>query len=117
MVHPRDVAAAAAEELLNPAFTGSTVRYIVGDERKSGDIAAVLGAAIGKPGLPYVPFSDEETHKGLLAAGLPEEVAVNYTEMGAAIRTGIMFEDYRKHPVPLSPTKLEDFAREFAAAY
>ena len=73
--------------------------------------------AIGKPDLPYVPFSDEDTEKGLLAAGLSAEVAKNYTEMGVAIRTGAMFEDYLQHRPALSPTKLEDFAKEFAGAY
>jgi uncharacterized protein YbjT (DUF2867 family) len=117
LAHPRDIAAVAAEELLKPDFKGISVRYIAGDERTSKDIAAVLGAAIGKPDLPYVPFSDEDTVKGLLAAGLSEEVAKNYTEMGVAIRTGSMFEDYQKHRPALSPTKLEDFAKEFAGAY
>ncbi|HEY4110710.1 hypothetical protein [Puia sp.] len=64
-----------------------------------------------------MPFSDDDTRKGLLGAGLPEQVAVNYAEMSAAIRTGIMFSDYKKHPVALSPIKLADFAKEFAAAY
>ncbi|HVU98062.1 MAG TPA: NAD(P)H-binding protein [Puia sp.] len=117
MVHPRDIAAVAAEELLHLSFKGVSVRYIAGDERNSRDIAAVLGAAIGKPELPYVPFSDEDTEKGMIAAGLPEEVAKNYTEMGVAARTGIMFEDYQKHRPALSPTQLEDFAKEFAAVY
>lgn len=117
MVHPRDIAAAAAEELLSPGFKGISVRYVAGDERTSPEIAAVLGKAIGKPDLPYVPFSDEDTHKGLLAAGLPEEVAKNYVEMGVAIRSGIMFADYEKHRPALSPTKLEDFGKDFAAAY
>jgi uncharacterized protein YbjT (DUF2867 family) len=117
LVHPRDIAAVAAEELLNLSFKGFSVRYIAGDERNSKDVAAVLGAAIGKPELPYVPFGDEDTEKGMIGAGLPEEVAKNYTEMGVAIRTGAMFEDYQKHRPALSPTKLEDFAKEFAAAY
>jgi uncharacterized protein YbjT (DUF2867 family) len=117
LAHPRDIAAAAAEELSNLSFKGISVRYIAGDERNSKDIAAVLGAAIGKPGLPYVPFSDEDTIQGLIGAGLSEEVAKNYAEMGVAIRTGIMFEDYKKHVPAHSPTKLEDFAKEFAAVY
>ncbi|HEY4334424.1 MAG TPA: NAD(P)H-binding protein [Puia sp.] len=117
LAHPRDIAAVAAEELLKLSFKGISVRYIAGDERNSKDIAAVLGAAIGKPGLPYVPFSDEDTVQGMIGAGLPEEIAKNYAEMGVAIRTGIMFEDYKKHTPVHSPTKLEDFAKEFAAAY
>jgi len=117
MVHPRDIAAAAAEELLSLGFKGSSVRYVVGDERTSREITAVLGTSIGKPDLAYVPFGDEDNRKGILGAGLSEEVADNYTEMGVAVRTGLIIADYKKHRPQLSPTKLEDFAKEFAAAY
>jgi hypothetical protein len=39
--------------------------------------------------------------------------------MGKAIREGKMFEDYYQHKslIKVSKTKLEDFAKEFAAAY
>ena len=54
----------------------------------------------------------------MLQAGLPEEMARNYAEMGAALRNGAMMEDYVQHGLQaLSPTKLEDFAPQFAAAY
>lgn len=117
LVHPRDIAAVAAEELLKLEFKGGSVRYVAGDERTSKEIASVLGAAIGKPQLPYVEFSDADNLKGIIGAGLSPEVAENYTEMGGAIRSGIMFADYEKHRPSLSPTKLEDFAKEFAAAF
>jgi nucleoside-diphosphate-sugar epimerase len=117
MVHPNDIAAVAAEELLNLSFTGKTVRYIASDERSSKEIAAVLGAAIGKPELPYVEFTDEQNFEGIIGAGVPAELARNFVEMGTAIRSGEMFADYYKHKVELGPTKLEDFAKEFAGVY
>jgi uncharacterized protein YbjT (DUF2867 family) len=117
LTHPVDIAAVAAEELSSLSFTGNSIRYIASDERTSRDIASVLGAAIGKPDLAYVEFSDEDALKGGIQAGLPEEISRNYMEMGNAIRTGQMIADYKRHPVPLGKTKLEDFAKEFAAAY
>ena len=117
MTHPRDIAAVAAEELLGLQFKGISVRYIASDETNSREIAAVLGAAIGKPQLPYVEFKDDDNIKGLLGAGFNEDVARNFTELGAAMRNGVVFADYKKHPVTLSPTKLEDFASEFATAF
>jgi uncharacterized protein YbjT (DUF2867 family) len=117
LTHPNDIAGVAAEELSKPSFTGKSIRYIASDEQTSKQIAAVLGAAIGKPDLPYVEFKDEDALKGAVQAGLTEEVARNYTEMGVAIRTGTMFADYKLHPVKLGPTRLEDFAKEFAAQY
>ncbi len=116
LVHPRDIAQAALEELLDLNFTGSSVRYIAGDEREGKEIAAVLGKAVGKE-LPWVEFTDEQQLQGALGAGLSEEVARQYTQMGHALRDGSMQEDMRKHRPAFSPTKLEDFAREFAQAY
>jgi uncharacterized protein YbjT (DUF2867 family) len=117
MTHPNDIAAVAAEELLKLDFNGKSVRYVASDEPTSKEITAVLGAAIGQPNLPYVEFTDEQNLGGIIQAGLPAEIARNFVEMGKAARTGKMFEDYRKHPVQLQKTKLEDFAKEFAAAY
>ncbi len=117
MVHPTDIAAAAAAELLNPTFTGKAVRYIASDERHVQDIAKVLGAAIGKPELPWVNFRDEDAMGGMLQAGLSQEVASNYVEMGAAMASGEMAADYLANKPALSKTKLEDFAQEFAAVY
>ena len=117
IVHPADIAEVASEELLGLSFTGHSVRYIAGDEVTGKDVTSVLGKAIGKQDLPWVTFSDEDNLKGLLQAGLPEEVAKNYTEMGTAMRTGVMGEDYMKNKPALSKTKLTDFAPEFAAAF
>jgi uncharacterized protein YbjT (DUF2867 family) len=117
LVAPVDIAEAAAEELLGLSFTGKSVRYIVSDELTSKEAASILGAAIGKPDLPYVEFSDEEARKGMLQAGFSEDIAGNFAEMGRATRTGEMYADYVLHPVALSKTKLKDFAPDFAAAY
>ena len=119
LVHPADIAEAAAEELLALTFKGHSVRYVVSDERTTSDIAKVLGTAIGKPELPWIDFKDEDSFGGMVGAGLPEEVAKNYVEMGKAVREGKMFEDYYAHKsaVKISKTKLEDFAKEFAVAY
>jgi hypothetical protein len=44
-------------------------------------------------------------------------VAKNYTEIGTAIRTGEMTEDYYRNKSALSEIKFRDFAAEFAAAF
>jgi uncharacterized protein YbjT (DUF2867 family) len=117
IVHPADVAEAAAEELLNLSFTGHSVRYIVGDERTGAEVAKAIGEAIDKPGLPWIVFTDEQNLEGAKKAGLSEEVAKNYTELGKAIRTGEMTEDYYRNKSALSKIKFKDFAPEFAAAF
>jgi uncharacterized protein YbjT (DUF2867 family) len=118
IVAPADIAAVAAEELLALDFTGNTFRYVTSDEVSTAKIASVLGEAIGKPDLAWVQFTDEDALTGMTGAGLPEEIAKNYAEMNRAIHTGIMAEDYFKHrPENLGKTKLQDFAKTFAAAY
>jgi uncharacterized protein YbjT (DUF2867 family) len=116
MVHPFDIAEVAAYELQQP-FTGKTIRYITSDERTLDEVAAVLGKAIGKPDLQWVEFTDEQSLQGMLDAGLPQEFSRSYTEMGAAVRDGILFDDYQQHKPEFSKTKLKDFALEFAQAY
>ena len=116
LVHTSDIAAAALEELSSLNFTGSSVRYIIGDERSGKEIAAVLGKAINKD-LNWVVFTDEQQKEGLLGAGLSDTHAQGYTDMGRALREGIMQADARKNKPSLAKVKLEDFAKEFAAAF
>jgi uncharacterized protein YbjT (DUF2867 family) len=116
--HPDDIAAAAAEALLRLDFKGHNIHYIASDERTSADVAKALGLTINKPDLPWIVFSDEQALEGMRQAGLPDEVAKNYVEMGTGLRSGAMAEDYWKHrPQSLGRTKLEDFATQFAGAY
>jgi uncharacterized protein YbjT (DUF2867 family) len=117
LVNPADIAPVTAEALLSLNFKGHTFKYIASDERTSSDIAKVLGNSIGKPELPWVTFSDDDAYQGMVQAGLPAEIALNYKEMGHVIHDGTMFEDYWKNRPTLSKTRLEDFAKVFAAAY
>jgi uncharacterized protein YbjT (DUF2867 family) len=117
MVHPTDIAAVAAQVMADATFTGKTIRYIASDERSTADIARIIGTAIGKPELPWVNFSNEDALNGMMQAGLSQEIASNYVEMGAAMASGEMTKDYQQHKPALSPTKLEAFAKEFAAIY
>jgi uncharacterized protein YbjT (DUF2867 family) len=117
LTHTNDIAAAAAEELLALNFIGQTFRYIASDERTPEEITTVLSNAIGKPGIPWVVFSDEQALAGMLQAGLPPTIAEGYTELGKALREGTAEEDYWKNRPTPGAVKLEDFAKEFAAAF
>ena len=118
IVAPSDIADVAAEELLKLGFNGHSVRYLASDEVSTEKIATVLGTAIGKPGLAWVEFTDEQALGGMIQAGLPEEIAKNYAEMNQSIKTGAMTEDYFKHrPTVFGKVKLEDFAQTFATIY
>ncbi|MCW3117484.1 MAG: NAD-dependent dehydratase [Chitinophagaceae bacterium] len=113
-----DIAETAVEELLKLNFTGHSIRYIASDERNINEVAKIIGAAIGKPELPWIVFSNEQAYEGMVQAGLPQEIAKNYAEMGNALHTGAMTEDYWKnHPSKFGKIKVEDFAKTFAAVY
>jgi uncharacterized protein YbjT (DUF2867 family) len=117
LVHPNDIAAAAAEEL-QQGFSGTSTRYVVSDESTAANVAGVLGAAVGKPALPWVEFNDTDALQGMLQAGLPEVMAKSYVEMGDATRSGKLYAHYfANKPSSFGNVKLEDFAKEFAAVY
>ena len=118
LVHTNDIADAAAKELLEIKFKSKSIRYIVSDEKTTNEVAFLLGKAIGKPDLPWIDFKDEDTLAGMVQAGLPEEIAKNYAEMGAAMRSGEMAVEYNANrPTVFGKTKLEAFAPVFATIY
>jgi uncharacterized protein YbjT (DUF2867 family) len=113
-----DIADVAADELANLSFVGKSVHYIVSDEKTTDEVAGIFGKAIGKPDLKWVNFSDEDTLGGMLKNGIPEDIAKNYTEMGAAMRSGEMASEYNSsQSVTHGKSNLESFAPVFAAAY
>jgi len=116
-VSPKDIAAAIADEIVI-SLTGRKVRYVSSDERTGKETAAVLGDAIGKPDLKWTIVSDQESQSGLEAAGMQPGIAAGLVEMYASIRSGRFWKDYQLHkPATMGKVKLEDFAKEFAAAY
>lgn len=117
MVHPRDIAAAAAEELTTPAAIGQHVRYVSSDECTCTEAAHALGAAIGKPDLQWLTFTDAQMQEGLEKAGLPAAAAAGVVELYASIHSGALGEDYEQHKPMMGNVKLADFAKEFAAAF
>ena len=117
-VHPNDIAAAAAEELQKTPTAGSGVRYVASDERTATETAKVLGAAIGKPDLQWLTFTDEQAKAGMEQKGLPPSIAADLVDLNASIHSGAMGEDYELHkPTVMGKMKVEDFAIEFAAAF
>ncbi|KQS27975.1 NmrA family NAD(P)-binding protein [Dyadobacter sp. Leaf189] len=116
LTHTDDIAEVATTHLLQP-LSDQNITYISSDERHPTEIANILGKAAGKDNIPWVTFSDEQAYEGMLGAGLNESFATLYLQMGQSLRNGTLQEDYWKnHPTTLGKHKLEDFAKEFAAA-
>ncbi len=117
LVHPSDIAAAAAEEL-QQASTGKKVRYVISDIATAEQVASALGKAIGKENLPWAEMTDEQFHGALTQAGLPAEMAGLYTEMGKGFREGRIPAHFISQGSPVEgKIKLDEFAKEFAGRY
>lgn len=117
LTHPADLSAAIAKELQADG-NGFEVKYIVSDISTGNEIATLFGTAIGKPELTWTNIPDEQLKQGMLSAGLPPELAGLITEMGQGVRAGIITRDFfEKGAVVTGQIKLEDFTKEFKAAY
>jgi uncharacterized protein YbjT (DUF2867 family) len=117
LVDPKDIAAAAANKI-KEGFSGKSILYIASDKRKLSEVALALGTAIGKADLPWIAFDDTQAFDGMVGAGLPAEIANNYVEMGTAIRSAVLWEDFESKKItPVGKIKVEDFAAQFALAY
>ena len=111
-----DIAAAVAAELAAPA-TGRTIRYAASDELSCTAAAGIIGAAVGKPDLPWVILSAEQQLAAYTAHGMNEAIAREFVEMNESIHTGRFYEDYDQHKPELGKVKMPAFAQEFAAVY
>jgi uncharacterized protein YbjT (DUF2867 family) len=76
MVDTRDIAATAASLLMSRDFGRQSVQYVLGPRDYTlREATACLGAAVGKPDLPYVKFDSADYCKSLLQAGFSSSVA------------------------------------------
>lgn len=117
LVHPEDIANAAAEELQKNQ-EGKNIRYIISDVKTPSEIVKAFGTAIDKPELPWIEFTDEQYFGGMTQAGVPEEMAGLYTEMGSGLRNETIAADFLNNDgIASGKIKLEDFAKEFASKF
>lgn len=119
IVHTRDIAEVATRRLLNLDFSGHSHEFIAGSaDRTMAEAAVVLGKAIGKPELAYVPFEQDAARNGMIQAGLPETIADGYLELFDSLNRGGYQDGYIRTPEVTTPTSLEWFAEnEFKHAF
>ena len=115
-VSPKDIADAAAEELVSPAEK-IKIRYVGSEEMTCNEAAKIIGTAVGKPWLKWVLISDKQMQKGLESFGMPTKLAASLVEMQAVMHSGAALQNYHKSKPTLGSVKLKGFAKEFAAVY
>jgi len=119
MVHTRDIAEVALKHLLALDFTGHSHVFVNGPaDLTMPEAAAILGKAIGKPELAYVPFPPADAKAGMMGAGVPETIADGYVELFLAVNGGAYYEGFVRNVENTTPTTLAWFAeQEFKPAF
>lgn len=117
MIATRDIGTVGADRLNRSDFKGKTVLHLLGSRDVSmAEVTRILGAAIGKPDLPYVQFSYEDAENGMIQAGLSPDAAKQLVEIDRALNEGLI-KPVPRTPESTTPTTLEEFAKIFAEAY
>jgi uncharacterized protein YbjT (DUF2867 family) len=116
-IHERDVAAVAAQALVNPAHAGHSYVLTGPQSLTQRDKVRLIGEAIGKE-LSFEEVPPEQLRQAMLAQGLPEDVPDRL--LGS-------LADYAKQPGPSSDTveqvlsrpalTFAEWAAEHAAAF
>jgi uncharacterized protein YbjT (DUF2867 family) len=118
IIATKDIGAVAAKRLLALDFSGHSALELMGPRDVTmTEVTAALGAAIGKPDLKYVAFPYADAVKGMVQAGIPEELAGMYAELSRAFNEGMKPTQPRSAQTT-TPTTIEEFARTvFAPAF
>jgi hypothetical protein len=116
MVATRDVAAVAARELVTPKHRGTLLLHAP-RHASQREVAEVVGAAIGRPQLPYVQIEPAEARAAMLPHGFSESARDQLVALARWLSTSPL-ASAGAGPVEIQPTTLQAFAREvFAPAY
>ena len=119
MIATKDIAAKAAELLDGGVPAGHSVYPLLGPRNYSQQEAtAAIGQAIGRPELPYIPFSYDDAKKGMVGAGLSENMAALYIEMTRSLNEEKLMVHEAHTAASTTPTTLEEFTQTvFAPAF
>jgi uncharacterized protein YbjT (DUF2867 family) len=118
MIATKDIAKVIAEYLLKRDFSGISIRDLLGQRDISmHECAEIIGRKISKPGLKYVQFPYEDAEKGMIVAGLSEDVSKMLVELHRAINEGLLAINLPRTPENTTATPFEEFAETFAEIY
>jgi uncharacterized protein YbjT (DUF2867 family) len=120
MIATRDIGAAAAEALLHPGQASSKqTRELLGQrDLNYGEVATMIGQAIGKPDLKYVQAPDDQFRSVLVQMGISEQFARLLLEMITALNSGYMRALEPRTVQNTTQTSYETFvADSFVPAY
>lgn len=119
MIATCDVGAAVAGSLLSLDFAGKSAQEVQGSRDVTYDeVAKIIGAAIGKPGLRYMQLPNAQLKPFLVQMGMSANMADLLLQMTDALNSGHMRTLDPRSPKNSTPTTVEKFAADvFAPLY
>jgi uncharacterized protein YbjT (DUF2867 family) len=119
LIATQDIGEAAAAALVKRDFTGHQTRELLGQrDLTMAEVAAIIGEAIGKPGLGYVRLPNMQVKPVLMQLGMSGAVADLILEMADALNSGHMRPLEPRSATNTTPTSFEGFvAKVFVPAY
>jgi uncharacterized protein YbjT (DUF2867 family) len=119
MIATRDIGEYAADALAALQFSGKQTRELLGArDLTMKEAAAIIGTAIGKPGLSYTHPPSMMLKPAMVAMGISSNVVELLLEMSDALNSGHMVALEPRSPENTTPRTLEWFAANvFAPAF
>lgn len=115
----RDIGDVAAEHLIAGGFTGAATLELLGPrDYTMEETSRILGAAVGRPDLPYVRFDYADARAAMVDMGIGGATADMYVEMYRAFNEERVQPEEERSEENTTPTTLGTWAEEvFAPAY
>ena len=118
MIATQDIAQVAAHHMLDRDFSGKTVKELLGPRDISmNEVTRIIGEKIGKPDLSYTHFSREDYIKGMMQAGLSQDMAEQLAELEAGINDRLFASGEPRTRENRTPTDFKEFADFFEQVY
>ncbi len=119
MIATRDIGAAAADALLKLEFHGRQTRELPGHrDLNYNEVSAIIGKAIGRPGLKYIQAPNDQVRAGMVQSGMSDELARLLLEMADGLNSGHVRPLESRTAGNTTPTTFETFVAEsFAPSY
>jgi uncharacterized protein YbjT (DUF2867 family) len=119
MIAAHDIGAAAADGLLKLDFSGHETRELQGQRDLTyAEATRIIGAAIGKPDLPYQQVPQEQFAQILVSIGFSQNFTEKMLEMIDAINDGRVVALEPRSVKNTTPTSFETFVKDvFVPAY
>jgi hypothetical protein len=113
MIATQDIGAAAAEALHKLQFSGKQARELLGQRDLTyQEVAAVIGKALGRPGLGYMQLGPAQLKPALTQMGMSSSMADLLLEMSDSLNSGYMAPLEPRSAKNTTPTSIGTFVAE-----